>query len=172
MVVVARMRRKRRRRRLHCPHVGRSLNGRKKGWHLARLAARNVGGQVVMYADGVTDSMQRALSETNRRRQLQLAYNDEHGIDPQTIRKAVTDILAIIRPVEETAPIPGESARSRSQDAHRRLVDSGVDRLGYLEGEALLGDDRDDTTDGSHPNDLGFFRQANAIEKSLKDLGI
>ena len=56
-------------------------------------AARNVDGQVVMYADKVTDSMQHAISETNRRRGLQQAFNDEHGIDPQTIRKAVTDIL-------------------------------------------------------------------------------
>ena len=57
-------------------------------------AARNVDGQVIMYADTVTDSMTRAMSEVNRRRQLQQIYNEEHGIDPQTIRKAVTDILA------------------------------------------------------------------------------
>lgn len=56
-------------------------------------AARNVGGQVIMYADNVTPSMQRALSETNRRRKLQMEYNIEHGIKPETIRKAVTDIL-------------------------------------------------------------------------------
>jgi excinuclease ABC subunit B len=56
-------------------------------------AARNVDGQVIMYADEVTDSMRRAISETQRRRQIQLAHNEEHGIDPQTIRKAVSDIL-------------------------------------------------------------------------------
>ncbi len=59
-------------------------------------AARNVEGQVVMYADGVTDSMQRAINETNRRRKRQLEYNEAHGIDPQTIRKKVTDILELV----------------------------------------------------------------------------
>jgi excinuclease ABC subunit B len=56
-------------------------------------AARNVDGRVIMYADQVTPSMQRAISETSRRRGLQMAYNRANGIDPQTIRKAVTDIL-------------------------------------------------------------------------------
>ena len=60
-------------------------------------AARNVDGAVVMYADAVTDSMRRALNETNRRRALQLEYNEQHGIDPQTIRKKVTDILELIQ---------------------------------------------------------------------------
>ena len=70
-------------------------------------AARHVDGQVIMYADQVTDSMRRAISETQRRRQLQLRHNEEHGIDPQTIRKAVTDILSMLRPAE-TAPAPGQ----------------------------------------------------------------
>ena len=60
-------------------------------------AARNVDGMVVLYADTVTDSMREAVSVTQRRRELQMAYNREHGIDPQTIRKSVTDILERIR---------------------------------------------------------------------------
>jgi len=78
-------------------------------------AARNVDGAVVMYADTVTDSMQRAISETQRRRAVQQAYNAEHGIDPQTIRKAVTDILAQLRPAEKggKAPTPNRERRGR-----------------------------------------------------------
>ncbi|MBA3737817.1 MAG: excinuclease ABC subunit UvrB, partial [Actinobacteria bacterium] len=56
-------------------------------------AARNVDGKVLMYADTVTDSMKRAISETQRRRKIQMEYNRQHGIDPQTIRKKVSDIL-------------------------------------------------------------------------------
>ncbi len=83
-------------------------------------AARNVDGQVVMYADKVTDSMQRAISETTRRRGVQEAYNIEHGIDPQTIRKAVTDILATLRPEGDgKAPAPGRNRRSRKRDRAR-----------------------------------------------------
>ncbi len=83
-------------------------------------AARNVDGQVVMYADTVTDSMRRAISETHRRRGLQEAYNAERGIDPQTIRKAVTDILASLRPDGDgEAPRPGRDRRSRKRDRMR-----------------------------------------------------
>ena len=66
-------------------------------------AARNVDGLVVLYADTITDAMRAAISETQRRRALQQAYNAEHGIDPTTIRKAVTDILASIRPAGAVA---------------------------------------------------------------------
>ena len=74
-------------------------------------AARNVDGQVIMYADKITDSMSRALDETQRRRQRQLAYNEEHGINPQTIRKAVGDILSLLGMDDGTSPVPGKDKR-------------------------------------------------------------
>ncbi len=58
-------------------------------------AARNADGHVVMYADKITDSMQKALSETNRRRQIQQAYNEKHGITPTTIKKKIRDLISI-----------------------------------------------------------------------------
>ena len=68
-------------------------------------AARNIDGRVIMYADQITASMRRTIDLTQRRRKMQMAYNEEHGIDPQTIRKAVTDILAYLRKAD-TAPVP------------------------------------------------------------------
>jgi excinuclease ABC subunit B len=92
-------------------------------------AARNVSGQVHMYADQVTPSMQRAIDETNRRRDKQVAYNREHGIDPTPLRKRIADILdQLVREDADTeqliggggrqqsrgkAPVPGLSSRAR-----------------------------------------------------------
>ncbi|WP_436795753.1 excinuclease ABC subunit UvrB [Actinospongicola halichondriae] len=84
-------------------------------------AARNVNGQVIMYADKVTDSMQRAISEVQRRRQLQLEYNEEHGIDPQTIRKGVTDILTFLRGGDGTAPVPDKDKRKRTAAERQKI---------------------------------------------------
>lgn len=62
-------------------------------------AARNAEGHVIMYADTITDSMRVALDETNRRREIQMKYNEEHGITPQTIKKAVRDLISISKVV-------------------------------------------------------------------------
>ena len=67
-------------------------------------AARNSNGEAVLYADRMTDSMREAISVTERRRILQIAYNQEHGIEPQTIMKNVADILGRLR--SESAPEP------------------------------------------------------------------
>jgi len=96
-------------------------------------AARNVDGQVVMYADRVTNSMQRAISETNRRRGLQQAYNTEHGIEPKTVRKAVSDILSVLRGrVDDTAPVPDKLVSNRADRAKRDLAELPSDELSRL----------------------------------------
>ena len=83
-------------------------------------AARNVDGQVVMYADKITASMERAIGETQRRRAKQQEYNLANGINPQTIRKAVGDILSMLRP-DNTAPVPGKDRRrQRERDKVQR----------------------------------------------------
>jgi len=100
-------------------------------------AARNVEGQVIMYADQMTDSMRRAISETNRRRKKQLEYNAAQGIDPQTVRKKVTDILEMLRGDGELAQTRGRGRRRGGRDHSQRsavfdLTDVPPDDLGRL----------------------------------------
>jgi excinuclease ABC subunit B len=79
-------------------------------------AARNVSGQVHMYADTVTPSMQRAIEETNRRREKQVAYNEAHGVDPQPLRKRIADILdQIVREDADTEQLIGGGGRQQSR---------------------------------------------------------
>ncbi len=99
-------------------------------------AARNIHGRVVMYADNITDSMRSAISETNRRRQLQQQFNAENGIDPQTIRKRVGDIIQMARAAE--AGMPYQTAESGSREGAPGDVqfpdvsDMPADELGLL----------------------------------------
>jgi excinuclease ABC subunit B len=139
-------------------------------------AARNVEGQVVMYADNVTDSMQRAISETNRRRGVQEAYNIEHGIDPQTIRKAVTDILAHLRPDGDgTAPSPGRDRRGRLQrarDERRRneLGDLAPSELGRLI-QTLEEEMHEAAADLRFEYAARLRDEVNELRKELRDAG-
>ena len=80
-------------------------------------AARNVNGRVIIYADQMTDSMQAAITETQRRRDIQLAYNQEHGIIPQTIKKEVRDLISAILP--DTAE--AEHAAGGDKNAYSKL---------------------------------------------------
>ncbi len=83
-------------------------------------AARNVSGQVIMYADKMTDSMRRAIDETRRRREMQMAFNEEHGIEPQTIRKKINDIMDSI--VDESEGLSAE-------DINRELAELSRDEV-------------------------------------------
>ena len=80
-------------------------------------AARNANGRVIMYADRVTDSMQRAISETERRRSIQMAYNEKHGIVPKTIQKGVRDSIEATRIAEEVESYDVNDVRALKDEA-------------------------------------------------------
>lgn len=85
-------------------------------------AARNADGRVIMYADVITDSMRNAIDETNRRRKIQAGYNEEHGITPQTIKKAVRDLISISKKVETSSDDIVKDIESMSEKEIDKLV--------------------------------------------------
>ena len=117
-------------------------------------AARNADGRVILYGDTLTESMAKAMSETNRRRAIQEAYNREHGITPETIRNAIHSVLEVTKRVEETAP---ETLTEDERDALMRRIEEEMigaakeleferaaqlrDQLLKLRGEAPMKDD-------------------------------
>ena len=98
-------------------------------------AARNVRGQVIMYADRITGSIKRAVEETNRRRRKQIEYNQAHGIDPQTVRKRVRDILEMVRGPEGTPQGSAEARRLKIEEVIEMPEDEVMRIIASLEEE-------------------------------------
>ncbi|MBR3820902.1 MAG: UvrB/UvrC motif-containing protein, partial [Kiritimatiellae bacterium] len=96
-------------------------------------AARNVNGRVIMYADAITDSMQRAIDETNRRRTIQQTYNEEHGIEPQTIRSAIRELLEVTREPDSAADKSMDEEEKRM--AIERIEEMMLDAANNLDFE-------------------------------------
>jgi excinuclease ABC subunit B len=94
-------------------------------------AARNEHGAVIMYADHVTDSMQRAMDETARRREIQTKYNTEHGITPKTIKKEIRDLISVTKPAGDS----GEKDDFVESDFESMTHEEQLDMIGKLENE-------------------------------------
>ena len=97
-------------------------------------AARNTEGHVIMYADELTDSMEKAIHETNRRREIQMKYNEEHGIIPQTIKKSVRDAISA-KIVEEASTQYNLDKDTNIQDVINKLTDEMLKHAAAMEFE-------------------------------------
>jgi excinuclease ABC subunit B len=116
-------------------------------------AARNVNGRVLMYADKETDAMRAAMSETDRRRAIQIAYNEEHGITPETVKKGISEMSELLA-MEDRAPARRRRKRTERWDSPEELEKTIVS----LEEEMLAAAD-----------DLRF-EEAGRIRDELKEL--
>ena len=92
-------------------------------------AARNSEGKVIMYADKVTDSMQRAMDETSRRRSIQEQYNEEHGIVPKTIIKEIRDLISISKVADDTESYDATSFDELSKSERKELIAKMEDEM-------------------------------------------
>ncbi|MFR3684935.1 MAG: excinuclease ABC subunit UvrB [Enterococcus sp.] len=92
-------------------------------------AARNSEGKVIMYADKVTDSMQRAMDETSRRRSIQEQYNEEHGIEPKTIIKEIRDLISISKVADDTETYDATSFEDLSKSERKELIAKMEDEM-------------------------------------------
>ncbi len=92
-------------------------------------AARNSEGHVIMYADNMTDSMDRAISETNRRREIQQKYNEEHGITPTTIKKAVRELISISKEVDKKISDIEKDPESMDTKELKKLIEKVEKRM-------------------------------------------
>ena len=98
-------------------------------------AARNAEGHVIMYADTVTDSMRMAIEETKRRREIQMKYNEENGITPQTIKKAVRDLISISKKVDTSELQLEKDSESMSKEELEKLIGSITKKMNKAAAE-------------------------------------